>query len=69
MRLEASWVGLVSYKRDPRGLSSFLSITLGHSEKWAVCTPGEGSHQTPTELVPRSQTSSLPNCQKYISVV
>ena len=40
-----------------------------YNKKLAICNREDGSHQSPTMLVPWSQTSSLQNHEKWISVV
>ena len=48
---------------------SLFSAMRGYKEKSAVCRPEEGPHQNTPMLSFCSQTSSLPNCEKWISVV
>ena len=47
---------------------SLFSAMRGYKEKSAVCRPEEGPHQNTPMLSFCSQTSSLPNCEKWISV-
>ena len=45
------------------------SAMWGYIEKSAVCNPKEGPHQILIILVPSPWTSSLQNCEKWISLV
>ena len=61
-------------KNDTRVLSLFgigsfclcllLSFMRRYNEKAGICKPGIESHQNPTMLEPRSQTSRLQKCEK-----
>lgn len=53
----------------PGSSPTFFLPPKDSKKKTVVHNPEEGLHQTPTMLAPRSQTSSLHNCKKYISSV
>lgn len=55
---------------EPESLLPLSALSYVRSQdKSAVCTQEEGPHQNSTLLTPSSETSSLQNREKYISVV